>query len=161
MARYSIDRSKSNVSEIKERIQDTQKRWENLESLKQKILYGGIDLESANMDEEARIVLSEGLRKAREKITERGKELSSELNEDKAELEEISQETSDVQADTEAQLRSSEQKRMLLDKVGLGGSLDNAINKMDSSIGELSDLQSNISDATNELTMIQMRLNDL
>lgn len=161
MARYNIDRSKSNVSEIKESILEKQKKWENLESLKQKVFYGGIDLESANMDEEARIVLSEGLRKAREKITERGKELSSELNEDKAELEEISQETGDVQTDTEVQLRSTEQKRMLLDKVGLGASLDNAISKMDSSVGELSDLQGNISDVTRELMMTQMRLNDL
>lgn len=161
MARYNIDRSKSNVSEIKESILEKQKKWENLESLKQKVIYGGIDLESANMDEEARIVLSEGLRKAREKITERGKELSSELNEDKAELEEISQETGDVQTDTEVQLRSTEQKRMLLDKVGLGASLDNAISKMDSSVGELSDLQGNISDVTRELMMTQMRLNDL
>ena len=61
----------------------------------------------------------------------------------------------------EVEAEQTEQKKALLDKVGLGASLDNAINKMDDSISQLSELRTSISETSQEIRNLQAQLNSL
>lgn len=161
MAKFNIDSSKGKVTDIKGNIDTKKKELSDLEKKKQQLIDGRLELDDAHMDEETQRIVAEGLAKAREKITERGKELSSELDSDASMLEEMAQETDDVKADTEAQRKKTEQKKAMLDKVGLGASLDNAINKMTDSSAQLSDLRSSITEASQEVRNLQTQLGNL
>lgn len=161
MAKFNIDSSKGKVTDIKGNIDTKKKELSDLEKKKQQLIDGRLELDDAHMDEETQRIVAEGLAKAREKITERGKELSSELDSDASMLEEMAQETDDVKSDTDAQRKKTEQKKALLDKVGLGASLDNAINKMTDSSAQLSDLRSSISEASQEVRNLQTQLGNL
>lgn len=161
MAKFNIDSSKGKVTDIKGNIDTKKKELSDLEKKKQQLIDGRLELDDAHMDEETQRIVAEGLAKAREKITERGKELSSELDSDASMLEEMAQETDDVKSDTDAQRKKTEQKKALLDKVGLGTSLDNAINKMTDSSAQLTDLRSSISEASQEVRNLQTQLGNL
>lgn len=161
MAKFNIDSSKGKVTDIKGNIDTKKKELSDLEKKKQQLIDGRLELDDAHMDEETQRIVAEGLAKAREKITERGKELSSELDSDASMLEEMAQETDDVKSDTDAQRKKTEQKKALLDKVGLGASLDNAINKMTDSSAQLTDLRSSISEASQEVRNLQTQLGNL
>lgn len=161
MAKFNIDSSKGEVTDIKGNIDTKKKELSDLEKKKQQLIDGRLELDDAHMDEETQRIVAEGLAKAREKITERGKELSSELDSDASMLEEMAQETDDVKSDTDAQRKKTEQKKALLDKVGLGASLDSAINKMTDSSAQLSDLRSSITEASQEVRNLQTQLGNL
>lgn len=161
MAKFNIDSSKGKVTDIKGNIDTKKKELSDLEKKKQQLIDGRLELDNAHMDEETQRIVAEGLAKAREKITERGKELSSELDSDASMLEEMAQETDDVKSDTDAQRKKTEQKKALLDKVGLGASLDSAINKMTDSSAQLSDLRSSITEASQEVRNLQTQLGNL
>lgn len=96
MAKFNIDRSKGKVTDIKGNIDTKKKELSDLEKKKQQLIDGRLELDDAHMDEETQRIVAEGLAKAREKIAERGKELSSELDSDASMLEEMAQETDDV-----------------------------------------------------------------
>jgi len=161
MTKYNIDNSKGKVTDIKGNIDTKKKQLSDLEKKKQQLIDGRLELDDAHMDEETQRIVAEGLAKAREKITERGKELSSEMDSDASMLEEMAQETDEVKADTDAQRKKIEQKKALLDKVGLGGPLDSAINKMVDSSAQLSDLRSSITEASQEVRNLQTQLGNL
>lgn len=61
-------------------------------------------------------------------------------------LEEMAQEVDESKSDTESERGKLEQKKVLLDKFGLGASLDNGISEMDDSLSQLEDLRSSIID---------------
>lgn len=161
MAKFNIDSSKGKVTDIKGNIDTKKKELSDLEKKKQQLIDGRLELDDAHMDEETQRIVAEGLAKAREKITERGKELSSELDSDASMLEEMAQETDDVKSDTDAQRKKTEQKKALLDKVGLGAPLESAINKMADSSAQLSDLRSSITETSQDVRNLQTQLGNL
>lgn len=161
MAKFNIDSSKGKVTDIKGNIDTKKKELSDLEKKRQQLIDGRLELDDAHMDEETQRIVAEGFAKAREKITERGKELSSELDSDASMLEEMAQETDDVKSDTDAQRKKTEQKKALLDKVGLGASLEGAINKMTDSSAQLSDLRSSITETSQDVRNLQTQLDNL
>lgn len=161
MAKFNIDSSKGKVTDIKGNIDTKKKELSDLEKKKQQLIDGRMELDDAHLDEETQRIVAEGLAKAREKITERGKELSTELDGDASMLEDMAQETDEVKADTDAELKKTEQKKAMLDKIGLGSPLDNAISKMTDSSSQLSDLRSSISEAAQEVRNLQTQLGNL
>lgn len=161
MSKYNIDAQKGKVIDIKGNIDSKQKELNELDKRKKDVLEGRMESEAANLDEEAQRELIEGFQKARDEISERGKELSSELDSDSSMLEEMAQETDEVKSDNDAQLKKTEQKKAFLDKIGLGTPLENAINKMTDSNAQLTDLRSSISEASQEVRNLQTQLGNL
>lgn len=161
MAKFNIDSSRGKVTDIKGNIDTKKKELSDLEKKKQQLIDGRMELDDAHLDEETQRIVAESLAKAREKITERGKELSTELDGDASMLEDMAQETDEVKADTDAELKKTEQKKAMLDKIGLGSPLDNAISKMTDSSSQLSDLRSSISEAAQEVRNLQTQLGNL
>ena len=158
MGKMNIEANKGKVTDIKGNIDAKQKELKNLEQRKQDIMDAHNDVDAANIDEKTQQLVFEALANVRQEISERGQELSDQLNGDSSMLEEMAQEVNESKGETEAERKKLEQKKALLDKIGLGASLESGISEMDESITQLEDLQSSISETSQEVRNLQTQL---
>ena len=161
MGKINIEASKGKVTDIKGNIDSKQKELKDLEQRKQDIMDAHNDIDAANIDEKTQKLVFEALADARQEISERGEKLSNELDGDSSMLEEMAQEVDESKGDTEAERAKLEQKKALLDKIGLGASLEGGISEMDENITQLEELRQSISETSKEVRDLQTQLGNL
>ena len=158
---YSIEKTRSQVGDIKKRIEAKQGELAGLEQNKQALLDAGMEVQGSNLDERTQQTVMDAINSALDANAQKGQELSSEMNDDLNALEDMKQETQESM-DSNAQERSSlESKKALLDKFGLGGSLDRGISDLDNNRQELGDVQQELIDAQKQISDTAAKLGGL
>ena len=149
---YSIEKTRSQVGDIKKRIEAKQGELAGLEQNKQALLDAGMEVQGSNLDERTQQTVMDAINSALDANAQKGQELSSE---------DMKQETQESM-DSNAQERSSlESKKALLDKFGLGGSLDRGISDLDNNRQELGDVQQELIDAQKQISDTAAKLGGL
>ena len=158
---YSIEKTRSQVGDIKKRIENKQGELSGLEQNKQALLDVGMEVQGSNLDERTQRTVMDAINNALDANAQKGQELSYEMDEDLSALEDMKQETQESM-ESNAQERSSlESKKFLLDKFGLGGSLDKGISDLDDNRQELGDVQQELIDAQRQISDIAAKLGSL
>lgn len=148
---YSIEKTRSQVGDIKKRIEVKQGELAGLEQNKQALLEAGMEVQGSNLDERIQQKVMDAINIALDTNAQKGQELSSEMNEDLSALEDMKQETQESM-ESNAQERSSlERKKALLDKFGLGGSLDGGISDLDDNRQDLENVLQELADAQDQI----------
>ena len=156
---YNIDKTKSKISEIKKNIETKKGELSNLEKNKQELLDAGMSVQGADLDEKVQKKVMDAINNALEANAEKGQELSSELNENMSDLENMKQDTQKSLDSSKSEEAKIEQKKALLDKLGLGHSLEKGITDLEMNQKELSDLNKELIDAQREISNTSTKLN--
>lgn len=90
--------------------------------------------------------------------SEKGQELSDEMNEDIKSMEDMKQNTMESMSDAQKQKESIQRKQKLLDKFGLGSSLENASKGLDANMQELSEINDEVIKTMRESMAIAQKL---
>lgn len=148
---FSIERSRGNVSDVKQNIESKKSELSKLEEQKQSLLDAGIEVQDSDLDENVQQSLMGQIDAAIEANSEKASELSEEMNDDVSIIEDMKQ---DVQGSLESNKRqqsSIEQKKALLDRFGIGSSLDAALGELADNQGDLNDLMGSLVETGKEL----------
>ena len=158
---YSIDRSRGKVSDIKQNIEQKRNEAKSLEDNKRELLDARLEIQDSDLDENVQRRLSQEIAEALENNSEKAEELSDEMNPDVTDIEDMKQET---QLSTESSIseRSSlEQKKQLLDRFGIGSSIDAAISDLDGNRADLEDFMESLIDTGKELDDLARRFSTI
>lgn len=158
---YSIDRSRGKVSDIKQNIEQKRNEAKSLEENKRELLDAGLEIQDSDLDENVQRRLLQEIAEALEDNSEKAEELSDEMNPDVTDIEDMKQET---QLSTESNMseRSSlEQKKQLLDRFGIGSSIDAAISDLDGNRADLEDFMESLIDTGKELDDLARRFSTI
>lgn len=161
MGNHSIDRVKSRQMDVKKNIENKKGELGQLEERKQSLLEAGIDTQGSDMDESTKRVVMEQLNAALEENAEKGKELSSEMQDDLNSLTEMKEEVSEMREATKQERSKLEGRKSILDIFGGGRNIDSAIQEMDDSTENLDALNGDLLEDERELNEISQRLNSL
>ena len=161
MAGISLDRNKGKVSDIKQNIESKKGELSQLEENKQKLLEAGTDIQASDIDEDVQKILMEKINQSLEENSEKGEQLSQEMNTDVKDLESMKQEVDESKKSNEQERSKLEKKKELLDKVGLGGSLEEAISELNNNYMNLEDFQASLTETQKELNSVSQRLSSL
>lgn len=149
---YSIEKTRSQVGDIKKRIETKQGELSGLEQNKQALLDAGMELQGSNLDERTQQTVMDAINSALDANAQKGQELASEMSADLSTLEDMRQETQESMESNARERSSLESKKSLLDKFGLGSSLDRGISDLDDNRQELGDVQQELIDAQKQLS---------
>lgn len=158
---YSIDRSRGKVSDIKQNIEQKRNESKSLEENKRELLDAGLEIQDSDLEENVQRRLLQEIAEALEDNSEKAEELSDEMNPDVTDIEDMKQET---QLSTESNMseRSSlEQKKQLLDRFGIGSSIDAAISDLDGNRADLEDFMESLIDTGKELDDLARRFSTI
>lgn len=158
---YSIDRSRGKVSDIKQNIEQKRNEAKSLEENKRELLDAGLEIQDSDLEENVQRRLLQEIAEALEDNSEKAEELSDEMNPDVTDIEDMKQET---QLSTESNMseRSSlEQKKQLLDRFGIGSSIDAAISDLDGNRADLEDFMDSLIDTGKELDDLARRFSTI
>lgn len=158
---YSIDRSRGKVSDIKQNIEQKRNEAKSLEDNKRELLDARLEIQDSDLDENVQRRLLQEIAEALENNSEKAEELSDEMNPDVTDIEDMKQET---QLSTESNMseRSSlEQKKQLLDRFGIGSSIDAAISDLDGNRADLEDFMESLIDTGKELDDLARRFSTI
>ena len=118
-------------------------------------------VEGSSIEEEAKQVVHEAINHAIEANREKGEQLSSEMGRDAQTLENNRQETTESISDATAQKTKLEQNQKLLERFGLGHTLDSGLSKLESNITELEDTNDEIIQTMQELSQITQKASNI
>ena len=158
---YIIDRSRGKVSDIKQNIEQKRNEAKSLEDNKRELLDARLEIQDSDLDENVQRRLLQEIAEALENNSEKAEELSDEMNPDVTDIEDMKQET---QLSTESSIseRSSlEQKKQLLDRFGIGSSIDAAISDLDGNRADLEDFMESLIDTGKELDDLARRFSTI
>ncbi len=161
MAGRNIDRIKDTQKDAQRNLETKKGELSQLEERKRALLESGMDIQNSEMDDDSKKVVMELLNNALEENSEKGEELSREMNDDFANLENAKQELAEMSESTDEERRKLEGKKSVLDKFGLGGKIDDAIGKMDDSKQQLEGVRESLVETEKELSNISSKLNSL
>ena len=154
---YSIDRSRGKVSDIKQSIENKRGEASRLEEQKQALLDAGTEIQDSDLDEAVQQTLMDQINQALEDNSEKADELSDEMSSDFSDIEDMKQETQDSMASNRAQRGSIEQKKSLLDRFGIGASLDTALAELDDNQVDLDEFMDSLIETGKELDDLARR----
>lgn len=158
---YSIEKTKGQIAEVKKRIETKKDELSNLEKNKQALIDANMEVQGSDLDERTQKTVMEVINNALDANAKKGKELSSEMNNDLSSLENMRQETQESLECNEQERKSLESKRAMLDKFRLGKALEGGISDLESNRQELDDVQQELIDAQKQIADTSARLNGL
>lgn len=161
MGSHSIDKVKDKQCDVKRNIDTKKSELSQLEQHKQSLLDSGTEVQNSNMDDEIKKQVMELINGELEMNSDKGKELSSKMQDDLQSLTEMKIEVSEMLESTEDNRQKLEQKKSILDKFGLGKNIDSAISDMSSSENQLNELGDSLLGTEEELNKTSQRLNML
>ncbi len=161
MVNFSIDKVKDKQGDVKRNIETKKGELSQLEKRKEELLDSGIDIQDSDMDEATKRLVMEQINQAIEENSEKGKELSSEMNGDVDSLKELKDDVERMSESTEQERKKLERKKSILEKFGLGKNLDSAFQKMEESESNLESLNGSLLQDEKELSEISQRLSML
>ena len=156
---YNVEKTKNKISEIKKNIETKKGELANLEKNKQELLDAGMSVQGADLDANVQKKVMDAINNALEANSEKGQEVSSELNENMSDLENMKQSTQDSLESSKSEKTKLEQKKALLDKFGLGQPLEKGISDLENNQKELSDINQELIDAQREISETSTKLN--
>lgn len=161
MANFSIDKTKDKISDVKRNLDTKKGELEQLETKKNSLLDAASDIQASNIDEETQRTVMELINESLEETSEKGAELSNEMSADFESIESMKQEAQESMESNQQERASLEQKKALLDKMGLGGKLEESICELDSNRHELTDLTLSLAETEKELSAVSSKLDML
>ena len=156
---YNVEKTKNKISEIKKNIETKKGELANLEKNKQELLDAEMSVQGADLDANVQKKVMDAINNALEANAEKGQEVSSELNENMSDLENMKQSTQDSLESSKSEKTKLEQKKALLDKFGLGQPLEKGISDLENNQKELSDINQELIDAQREISETSTKLN--
>lgn len=161
MGSHSIDKVKDKQCDVKRNIDTKKSELSQLEQRKQSLMDSGTEVQNSNMDDEIKKQVMELINGELEMNSDKGKELSSEMQDDLQSLTEMKIEVKEMLEDTKDNRQKLEQEKSVLDKFGLGKNIDSAISDMSSSENQLNELGDSLLGTEEELNETSHRLNML
>lgn len=161
MSGFSIDRNKGKISDIKQNIENNKGELAKLEENKQNLLDAGTDIQASDIDEDTQKKIMDLINQALEENAEKGEECADAMTDDVKDLEDMRQETQESMQSNEQEKEKLEKKKALLDRVGLGGSLEEGIAELDDNRMQLDELMDNLSNTEQELNAVSQKLRAL
>lgn len=158
---FNLERNKGKVDEIKQNIEAKKGELAKLEENKEKLMDAGTDIQGSEIDEEVQETIMEQINRALEENAEKGTELSGEMDSDARQLDELKQETSESISSNDEQKSKLEQKKALLDRFGLGGSLEDAISELDDNKQDLEEFNEELIETEREMHEVSHKLSSL
>lgn len=159
---YSIDNTKSKISEIKKNIETKKGELDDLEKDKQELLDAGLDIQNnEDLDDKTKRVVRESISQSLETLSEKGEELSSDMTEDYQALNKESQEVHKSMESNMSEQKKLENKKNILEKFGLGKGVENSINELQENQRDLEDTIQDINETTQELDKVSGKLQSL
>lgn len=155
---YSVEKTKGKINEIKKNVESKKGELSDLEKNKQALLDAEISVQGADLDEKVQKTVMDAINNALEANAERGQELSTEMNEDMSTLEDMKQETQESLESSKSEKGKLEQKKALLDKLGLGQHLEQGISDLDDNQRELSGINEELIEAQREISETSTKL---
>ena len=156
---HSLDRNKGKLSDIKTNIEAKKAEVTKLEEQKQALLDAGTEIQGSDqLDEKAKASIMEELQNSLEENSEKGEELSSEMNTDFQEIEEMKQETQDAMAANQKERSRLESTKSLLDRFGLGDHLEEGISELDDNMSEEQEFNDSLMETEKEAQEVASRL---
>lgn len=156
---YNVEKTKKKISEIKKNIETKKGELSNLEKNKKELLNAEMSVQGADLDVRVQKTVMDAINKALEANAEKGQELSSELNENTTDLENMKQDTQSSLESSKSEEAKLEQKKALLDKFGLGQHIERGISDLKSNQSELGDINKELIDAQREISDVSKKLN--
>lgn len=154
----NLDRNKGRVSDIKQNIENKKGELTKLEENKEKLIEAGTDIQASDIDENVKKQILQELNLALEDNAEKGQDLSNEMNDDANDLEKMKQETLDSMGSNDEERKKIEQKKALLDRVGLGSSLDDALSELDDNKKDLEEFNESLIETEKEMHEVSQKL---
>lgn len=155
---YNVEKTKGKINEIKKNVESKKGELSDLEKNKQALLDAEISVQGADLDEKVQKTVMDAINNALEANAERGQELSTEMNEDMSTLEDMKQETQESLESSKSEKGKLEQKKALLDKLGLGQHLEQGISDLDDNQRELSGINEELIEAQREISETSTKL---
>lgn len=158
---FDASAAKSRISEVNSKIENAEAQAEQLESDKMQALEKRTQLEGdSEASERIQEKVSQEYATAIEQIQSKGQEVSSELNEGNAELEEVKQEAGDAKSANERQRNNVEGMKKMLDAIGIHA-MDGAISELDSDMAEIDGVLEEATEAMHHLQQVSSKLGGL
>ena len=154
----NLDRNKGRVSDIKQNIENKKGELTKLEENKEKLIEAGTDIQASDIDENVQKQILQELNLALEDNAEKGQDLSNEMNDDANDLEKMKQETLDSMGSNDEERKKIEQKKALLDRVGLGSSLYDALSELDDNKKDLEEFNESLIETEKEMHEVSQKL---
>ena len=155
---YNVEKTKGKINEIKRNVESKKGELSDLEKNKQALLDAEISVQGADLDEKVQKTVMDAINNALEVNAEKGQELSTEMNEDMSTLENMKQETQESLESSKSEKGKLEQKKALLDKLGLGQHLEQGISDLDDNQRELSGINEELIEAQREISETSTKL---
>lgn len=158
---YDMKKHQEDVKEIKKNLEAKKAESEGLEQNKQQLMEAMTEVLGAKLDDNVVEAIHEAVNNALEANSEKGQEISDDMNRDIATLENIKQETQESINDAQKEKDTISKKQSLLEKFGIGSSLDSAVKELDANVEELEALNEDVTETMNEAMEIASKLSGL
>lgn len=128
---YNMEQSRARITEVRETIENKRQQLDTLKEQKEALLDVKVSLDSSNLDATMQKTIMDSIDGSLEQVEQKSYEISKDANQNLRDLEKIRQDVEDDLTDTEKTQRGMDKTKQLLDKLGLGKSLDSGLNKLD------------------------------
>lgn len=147
MAKFSLEKNHSRINELRQEVESKKEMAKKLETAKEELVTARSEIEGSEVSEETKEALAQSLELRREEVSEQAQEVGDEIGNDLSELEEMMQEVQSVEESNEAQQKSIENKMNILEKMGMGGMLENSLDILQNESGQIEELKNAIIEA--------------
>ena len=158
MSGFKIDKVKTKSNEIKRNIEKKNEEASDLEFNKKNLMEGGFEILASDIDEEVQRSVMEQINNGLREIKEKANDLNNEMTDDFNSLQEIKEETKISLEDNKKETDKLRNKKELLDKLGLGGVLENPVAELESNYKDLEDLSNDIAETEKKFENTSARL---
>ncbi|MCD7950678.1 MAG: hypothetical protein LUG12_10535 [Erysipelotrichaceae bacterium] len=161
MGKFNLEDTKKKISDVKGNLEGKQEELEKAKESKQALLNAGTDIQGSELDEETQRLVMEFINEAIEENSEKAKEISSEMNNDLEQIEDMKQEVDDNLIENDEQKSKLESTKGILDKFGIGDKLDGAMTELDENHEKLDETNLELNDVEKELMDLSSELQNI
>lgn len=161
MSVFSIEKSKKHIAELGKGVNEKKDKIEKLEVAKKEVVDARTAIEGADISQEYKKEIVRNLMEKREQISAQGKKIGNEIGKD---LKNIETEVQEIQRASDAntvQQKNLESKKSVLEKVGMGKLMENAIGQLQNEGKQLESITENILELRKKTEDTTKRANSL
>lgn len=154
MGKFNLEKIKSAESEIKNNIEDKKNENAKLDESKELVMQAGFEIQDSDLSDEVSGKLMEYINEELLEIKQQGKDLAKELDGDWKKLLELQTEVSENQETNQEERNKLENKKDILDKFGLGRTLEKPIEELNRNEMTLSEASESLKNTQDELMSV-------
>ena len=155
---FSIEHSRTKITEVKKTIEDKKQKLDELKQQKKSLMDAGLALDSSNLDSAVQATLMESINDSLRDVENKAYDVSKDANQNLQSLEQIRQNVDDEITDSQKKL---DQTKKLLDTLGVGKSLEKGVNKLDDHLQEATGLKGEVISAMQDLEKVYRQLDQI